>query len=65
MVTKKINLNEIKDSKGSTNENEVEALTNLQINEAALSDPDSAILTDEELKELEKVGKKDSPRMKK
>ena len=65
MATKKINFNDIKNSKGKTNKHDVESLTNTQINEAALSDPDSVVLTDEELKECKKVGKKDKPRSKK
>jgi len=64
MAIKKVQLNEIKNSKGKTKKDDVDSLTDLQINEAALSDPDSAVLTDEELKEFIKVGKKDKPRSK-
>ncbi len=65
METKKVQLCDIKNSKGKTKKEFVNALTDLQINEATMSDPDTAILTDKELKKFKKVGKKDTPRSKK
>jgi hypothetical protein len=62
MAIKKIKLNEIKNSSGTTSKEEVDSLTDAKINEAVLSDPDAVVLTDEELEELEKVGIKDKPR---
>ena len=62
MAIKKINFDDIKNSKGKSKQGDLDKLTDAQINEAALSDPDSFIPTDEEMKEFEKVGKKDKPR---
>jgi hypothetical protein len=58
MVIKKISSEEAKKIKGTTNWNEVDALTDKQIEEAAKEDVDTALPTDEELKEFKPVRKK-------
>ena len=58
MAIKKIKSKEVKKIKGTTNWNEVDKLTDKQIEEAAREDEDSALPTDEELKEFRPVKKK-------
>ena len=62
MAIKKIQFDDIKNSKGKTKKEDVDSLSENQINEAAMSDPDTSIITDKELNEFEKVGKKETPR---
>jgi hypothetical protein len=58
MATKKVSSEEAKKIKGTTNWNEVDKLTDKQIEEAAKEDEDSVLPTDEELKEFKSVRKK-------
>jgi hypothetical protein len=58
MAIKKISSKEAKKISGSTNWNEVDTLTDKQIEKAAKEDADSALPTDEELKEFKSVEKK-------
>ncbi len=54
MAKVKINLEQIKKLKSKTNKEKFDALTDSEILEAALSDPDSAVPTEEELKEFKR-----------
>jgi len=60
MAIKKITSEEAKNIKGKTDWEEVDELTDEEIEKAAKSDPDSALPTDEELKKFKRVNKKDS-----
>jgi len=60
MAIKKITSDEAKKIKGQTDWAEVDKLTDEEIEEAAKSDPDSALPTDEELKNFKRVNKKNS-----
>ncbi len=55
MAIKKISSEEAKKSKGKTDWDKVDALTEEEIEDAAKDDPDSALPTDEELKEFKPV----------
>ena len=57
MAIKKITAEEAKKLKGKTNWKEVDEITDEEINEAAKSDPDSALPTDEELKQFQPTKK--------
>lgn len=52
-----ITAKEVKTLKGKTNWKEVDEITDAEIEEAAKSDPDSALPTDEELKQFKPVKK--------
>lgn len=54
MTVRKVSLDKIKSMKGQTKKSEVDALTEKDINEAALSDPDSVVPTEKDLKEFGK-----------
>ena len=58
MTIKKITPEEAKNLKGKTDWEEVDKLTDEEIEEAAKSDPDSALPSDEELKKFKRVNKK-------
>ncbi|MCL7422131.1 MAG: hypothetical protein M8364_14625 [Methylobacter sp.] len=58
MAIKKISAEEVKKLKGKTNWQEVDEITDEEIEDAAKSDPDSALPTDEELKQFKPVKKK-------
>ena len=58
MAIKKITAEEASKLKGKTNWKEVDVLTDEEIEEAAKSDPDSALPTDEELKQFKPVAKR-------
>ena len=58
MAIKKVKSEKAKKIKGTTNWNEVDTLTDKQIKKAAREDEDSALPTDEELKEFRPVRKK-------
>lgn len=58
MAIKKVKSKEAKKIKGTTNWSEVDTLTDEQIEEAAREDEDTALPTDEELKEFRPVRKK-------
>lgn len=55
MTIRKITSDEVKNIKGDTDWNEVDNLTDEEIEKAAKSDPDSALPTDEELKSFKRV----------
>lgn len=55
MAKVKVKFDEIKFLKGKTKKEEVDSLTDSEINEAALSDPDSAVPTEDELNEFQKI----------
>lgn len=55
MAIVKISLDEIKNLRGKTDKEKFDALTDSEILEAALSDPDSVVPTEEELKEFKKA----------
>ncbi len=57
MAIRKITSKEAKNIKGKTDWEEVDNLTDEEIEEAAKSDPDSALPTDEELNKFERVNK--------
>jgi hypothetical protein len=52
MAIKRISAEDAKKLKGKTDWSEVDSLSDEQIEEAAKNDPDSALPTDEELKEF-------------
>ena len=52
MAIKKVKFEDIKKSRGRTNKAELDLLTDAQITEAVLSDEDSVIPTEKELKEF-------------
>ena len=54
MTKVKVSFEQLKSSKGKTNKEKFDAINEYEILEAALSDPDSAIPTEEELKEFKK-----------
>jgi hypothetical protein len=58
MAIKKISNEEAMKLEGTTNWDEVDALTEEDIAEAVKLDKDSSLLTDEELKQFESVQKK-------
>ncbi len=62
MGTKKVHLDEIAKLKGKSDRKAFDELTDEEIEEAAKDDPDSALPTEDELREFEKVGVKDKPR---
>ena len=57
MAIKKISAEEAKKVKGKTDWKEVDTLTDEEIEEAAKSDPDTALPTEEELKQFKKLKK--------
>ncbi len=59
MATVKVNLEQIKKLKSKTNKEKFDALTDSEILEAALSDPDSVVPTEEELKEFKRPKDRD------
>jgi hypothetical protein len=52
MSTKRLSAEEAKKAKGKTNWDRVDALTDEEIEEAAKADPDSALPTEEELRDF-------------
>lgn len=58
MTIKRISVEEAKRIKGSTDWERIDKLTDAEIEEAARSDPDSALPTDEELKRFRRVKEK-------
>jgi hypothetical protein len=59
MTIKKISAEEAKNQKGKTNWDEVDKITDEEIEEAAKSDPDTALPTEEELKQFKPAKKKE------
>lgn len=57
MSIKRIKFDDIKNSKGSSNKQEVDELTEKDINEAILKDPDTPNLLDSEINEFKKPKK--------
>jgi len=55
MTIKKISAEEAKKLKGETDWSKIDALTDKEIEDEAKNDPDTAIPTDEELKEFKRV----------
>jgi len=55
MTIRKITSDEVKSIKGDTDWDEVDKLTDEEIEKAAKSDPDSALPTDEELKGFKRL----------
>ncbi|ELI0636569.1 hypothetical protein [Vibrio harveyi] len=49
MTIKKVSIENLKFSRGQTDKKQLEALSDREINEAALSDPDSVVSTEKEL----------------
>ncbi|EMJ3467370.1 hypothetical protein [Vibrio harveyi] len=49
MTIKKVSIENLKFSRGQTDKKQLEALSDREINEAALSDPDSVVPTEKEL----------------
>ncbi|ELH7813319.1 hypothetical protein Q9F35_005194 [Vibrio harveyi] len=49
MTIKKVSIENLKFSRGQTDKKQLEALSDREINEAALSDPDSFVPTEKEL----------------
>ncbi len=56
-LLRKITAEEVKKSKGKTNWQKVDEITDEESNDAAKNDPDSALPTDEELKQFKPVKK--------
>lgn len=54
MTLKKFSFDEIKNLKGKTKKSEVDSLTDKDITEAVLSDPDAVLPTEKELEEFKK-----------
>ncbi|MEI8704093.1 hypothetical protein [Pseudoalteromonas sp. B62] len=54
MTIVKVSFEQLKKSKGKTSKSEVEKISESEILESALNDPDSSIPTEEELKEFKK-----------
>jgi hypothetical protein len=59
MTIKKISAEEAKKLKGKTNWNDVDKITDKEIEEAAKNDPDTVLPTDEELKQFKPVKNKE------
>ena len=59
MAIVKVSFDQLKKSKGKTKKSEVDAITESEILESALSDPDSLIPTKDELSEFKKPKKRD------
>lgn len=59
MTMKRVNINDIAKSKGRTKKETLDKLSDAQIAEAVLSDTDSVIPTEEELKEFKPVSGKE------
>jgi len=59
MAKVKISLDQIKKLKSKSNKEKFDALTDSEILEAALSDPDSAVPTEEELEEFKRPKDRD------
>lgn len=57
MAIKKITADEIKKLKGNTHWEAIDEMTDEEIEEAAKNDPDSALPTDEELKQFKPIKK--------
>lgn len=57
MAIKKITAEQVKKLKGKTDWQEIDKLTDEEIEQAAKDDPDSALPTDEELKQFKPVKK--------
>ena len=55
MTIKKISADEVKKTKGKTEWDKVDNLTDEEIEKATKDDPDSALPTEEELKEFKRV----------
>ncbi|ELE6572951.1 hypothetical protein RMQ49_004447 [Vibrio parahaemolyticus] len=49
MTIKKVSIENLKFSRGQTDKEQLEALSDKEINESALSDPDSVVPTEKEL----------------
>ena len=64
MGTNRVKFEDIKKLKGSTDKRQLDKLTDAEIIERAMTDPDSPVPTKEELKQFKKVGRKDKPRTK-
>ncbi len=59
MAIKKISAEEAKKQKGKTNWEEVDKITEEEVEKAAKSDPDTNLPTDEELKQFKPIKKKE------
>lgn len=59
MTIKKISAEEARKQKGKTNWEEVDKITDEEIEEATQSDPDTALPTEEELKQFKPVKKEE------
>lgn len=58
MTIKRVSAEEAKRIKGTTDWERIDKLTDAEIEEAARNDPDSALPTDEELKQFKRVKEK-------
>lgn len=58
MTTKKVKFSEISGLKGKTKKEELDKLTDEDVEKAAREDQDSALPTDDELKEFKKTNRK-------
>lgn len=64
MTMKRVNYEDIKKQKGATKKEVLDKMTDAEIVEKTMSDPDSPVPTEKELKEFKRVGRKDKPRSK-
>lgn len=64
MTTKRVEHEDIKKQKGATKKEMLDKMTDAEIIERAMSDPDLPLPTEKELKEFKRVGRKDKPRSK-
>jgi len=64
MATTRIKFKDINKQKGATKKESLDRLTDAEIIERAMCDPDSPVPTKKELKEFKRVGRKDKSRSK-
>ena len=62
MTTKRIKFEDIKKQKGATDKHALDKMTDAEIAKRALGDRDTPVPTKKELKEFQRVGRKDKPR---
>ena len=62
MATKRIKFEDIKKQKGATDKRALDKMTDAEIAKRAISDCDTPVPTKKELKEFQRVGRKDKPR---
>ena len=64
MTIKRVKYEDIKNQKGVTKKEDLDKMTDAEVIERAISDPDAPVPSEKELKEFKRVGRKDKPRSK-